>query len=634
MRHYFDAVLHPSTGAALEGVLVRIFDENDALVDIYADENSTPIETVSGEANAAATDSDGMFSLYVPDGVYTVRFYQGDTVLKTIANVDLGVEVTHGELADTTGAALVGTSDGSTVQAGLDARPELDAVAFTDASLPNPVVLRTIMLDAQVSRMLAGAGDGSTEAADVTAETAKFQAIIDQGRSFSVPEPSVSYNVNTLTLVNGQTIEGCGQFRDDNSYQFVGNGVDPVFQIGAGSLAGPRRGKLSHLSVFNDGAACIKGSFAPNTGLDAVRARSENLASGATVDLEQCFRFLFDGACDITASGGGWAVRALNQCNGMTMLNPTCSGGTGGGAILIEQSSAVSIDTPIIESSKYGIYWASTSGTGTGACAGGSLLSAYLEQCEEPLVLGKVNALQGFTMRGGNISNDGTSAGLGRTAAIQLGRIRASSIQDLLITPQATEDGVWLWMDVNGGDMEECDFSRIRFGATPLNRFVAKGTYATDWTTKINMGSKNRFGFMMPTNGVPLGTQEVREWTSPLIDFSDKAAPDDNDFKIWLASNDIAFAGKVLSAEIIDFDGISVATGLNGVRLFVGRTGATTETVSITDLGTLTFADGRSKLTLGVSNIRAGENMVWKVDRSPAATPTGKARLRLRYRFN
>lgn len=120
MRHYFDAVLHPSTGAALEGVLVRIFDENDALVDIYADENSTPIETVSGETNAAKTDADGMFSLYVGEGAYTVRFYQGDTVLKTITNVNLGIDVTRIELADTTGAALVGTSDGSTVQGKFD----------------------------------------------------------------------------------------------------------------------------------------------------------------------------------------------------------------------------------------------------------------------------------------------------------------------------------------------------------------------------------------------------------------------------------------------------------------------------------------------------------------------------------
>lgn len=124
LRHYFDAVLNPKTGAAIEGALVRVFDSGGALVDIYADENSTAIETVSGVENAAVTDEDGMFSFYVADGEYSIAFYSSEEVpLKSIDKVDLGVEVTHSELEAATGAALIGTSGGATVQDEITARP-------------------------------------------------------------------------------------------------------------------------------------------------------------------------------------------------------------------------------------------------------------------------------------------------------------------------------------------------------------------------------------------------------------------------------------------------------------------------------------------------------------------------------
>lgn len=131
MRHYFDFVPNATTGAAISGAIVKLFDASDNLIDIFADESGTAIETVSGVPNGAKTDSDGMFSLYVENGIYTVRFYVGDKILKTIRNVELSEDVTRTALEATTGAALVGVTGGGTAQQALDARPTSAALAAT-----------------------------------------------------------------------------------------------------------------------------------------------------------------------------------------------------------------------------------------------------------------------------------------------------------------------------------------------------------------------------------------------------------------------------------------------------------------------------------------------------------------------
>lgn len=62
-------------GDALPGYFVRLLDKTTgAIVAIYADENSTPIVSVSGVANAAKQDADGNHTLFVAHGVYSVEY--------------------------------------------------------------------------------------------------------------------------------------------------------------------------------------------------------------------------------------------------------------------------------------------------------------------------------------------------------------------------------------------------------------------------------------------------------------------------------------------------------------------------------------------------------------------------------
>lgn len=62
-------------GDALAGFYVRLLDKDSgSTITIYADENDTPIATVSGVANQAKTDANGNFTLFVVHGIYSVEY--------------------------------------------------------------------------------------------------------------------------------------------------------------------------------------------------------------------------------------------------------------------------------------------------------------------------------------------------------------------------------------------------------------------------------------------------------------------------------------------------------------------------------------------------------------------------------
>jgi hypothetical protein len=125
MFHYVNAITN-TRGDALTGFFVRAIDTaSGSTVSIFADQNSTPIQAVSGVANAAQVDSDGNASFYVDSGEYHLDIYATDstTFVKRIENIPMVSEgdfVINADLAASTGAALVGATGGGTVQDGLD----------------------------------------------------------------------------------------------------------------------------------------------------------------------------------------------------------------------------------------------------------------------------------------------------------------------------------------------------------------------------------------------------------------------------------------------------------------------------------------------------------------------------------
>lgn len=78
MFHYYNSVTN-SKGDALSGYYVGLEDSDGAEVDIYADDNATPIIATSGLANRAKVDSDGNVSLFVDAGTYDLVIYATDS---------------------------------------------------------------------------------------------------------------------------------------------------------------------------------------------------------------------------------------------------------------------------------------------------------------------------------------------------------------------------------------------------------------------------------------------------------------------------------------------------------------------------------------------------------------------------
>ena len=75
MFHWFDVVIN-TRGDALASWQVGLVDVGTQdVVPIFADENSTPIATVSGVANRAVADENGNYDFFVPNGTYTLQFF-------------------------------------------------------------------------------------------------------------------------------------------------------------------------------------------------------------------------------------------------------------------------------------------------------------------------------------------------------------------------------------------------------------------------------------------------------------------------------------------------------------------------------------------------------------------------------
>lgn len=239
MYHYYNAITN-TRGDSLPGYFVRAVNTTDNTVSpIYSDDSSTPISVVSGVANMALTDSDGNVSFYIASGTYHVDIYAGDqttfvkrvpSVPMTLANVAdalgsgtstapsqravsdaLATKANAADYTATTGAALVGASDGAsgalwTTVAGFITK----LLSSAGSSVIGFVLNATGAVSRTVRDKLADTGhwkdfgivaDGSTD------DTAAVQAAFDwlaPGRTLLMPGGDVKIT-STLNLGNGTT---------------------------------------------------------------------------------------------------------------------------------------------------------------------------------------------------------------------------------------------------------------------------------------------------------------------------------------------------------------------------------------------------------------------------------------------
>lgn len=173
MYKYVNAFTNRS-GDSLPGYFARLYDSTGTEVDIFADNNGTPISTVSGVANAALSDDNGMFRWYVANGIYDIKFYDAnDTFVTSEAGVpmyDSGAVVA--ELASSTGGEMVGIEQAETGSVSRTAAAKFaETVSVQD---------------------FGATGDGATD------DTAAVQAAFDSGAG-AIFVPRGTYIVGTVT---------------------------------------------------------------------------------------------------------------------------------------------------------------------------------------------------------------------------------------------------------------------------------------------------------------------------------------------------------------------------------------------------------------------------------------------------
>lgn len=195
MFHYFNAIQN-TKGDALIGYYVKLRDSNGDEVDIFADENSTPIISVSEVANAAKVDSDGNAEFYVAGGTYSVDIYatNATSLVKTISNVPM-IDL----------AAVEGLTDG-------DKGDITVANSFADWTINNnAVTYGKIQAVSATDKVLGRSSSGSGDVEEIAC-TAAGRALLDDAdasaQRTTLGLGSIATQASSSVSITGGSIAG------------------------------------------------------------------------------------------------------------------------------------------------------------------------------------------------------------------------------------------------------------------------------------------------------------------------------------------------------------------------------------------------------------------------------------------
>lgn len=159
MFHYFNSITNVR-GDGLVGYFVKAADTSTGdVVDIFADESSTPIVSVSGVANAAQVDTDGNVSFWIAPGEYHLDIYdtEATSLVKRIENVPMSSGVDDELLLSIAG--LTFGADNYIYGTGSDAAAVGTITAFA----------RTVLDDADAATARTTLGLGTADSPQFTA---------------------------------------------------------------------------------------------------------------------------------------------------------------------------------------------------------------------------------------------------------------------------------------------------------------------------------------------------------------------------------------------------------------------------------------------------------------------------------
>jgi len=467
------------------------------------------------------------------------------------------------------------------------------------------MIVRTNPIDVA---MWGASGDG------ITNDSAAIQAAMNEKLDVYFPEPLVSYLADNLVPRRGQVL--IGPFAADElglATVINGTGANPVFKCGDGGASVLRQIKFKRLSADGNGQSVILGRTSPDMQIDQCFFTTAS-AVNHTIDLDLCVRSSII-RNKVSASGGSWAIHAMNDCNGSDISHNINTGGVLGGAIRVGKSSAMSINNNIIESSLYGISLSETSAAADGNCTGVTINGNYLEQVQVPFSFGLNFSV--FSLKGsGNYVGNTSTSSIGKDACIKWGRVYDSTFENNYYAVHPTEDVYQLHLNQPTGDQEGNKLGNDTIFGTPANVYTIKGSQAASGSVKRTVGWQNSYLFMSA-----LSTLGLVVFESGII-----AA---NVGQANLAFNDytaLGLGGKVTKIEVFEKTGVITST------LSVGRSAASNELFD-GDPELLTYVDGRAdaSLLIATATIRDTESATYRV---VAGVGAGTFRVRITYRVS
>jgi len=322
MFHWFSTLTN-TRGDALPGWQVECVQVADGqtVVSIFADENGTPIATVSGIADRTVADSEGNYFFFVPSGTYSLRIYNSAGVFQRVQRFVPMYGVDSAGNADSLasndpglGASLVGQEGSGTVQDGLDARPTSAALAATGGSdlvgfdrtgtgaVPLSVrdELRALFIRPEQFSTLA--------LADAAAVAVNRPLLLTDGYVISANQTlnaDLYFNGGTFNVASGQTLTLRGEIvnKDILEQLFTGNGSVVGLRYARPEWFGAARdGVTDDQPALNGAHFCVQSSALSKGGRPTIE-----LAAG-TYGLASTWRVSPTLSCPLKIMGSSWAV--------------------------------------------------------------------------------------------------------------------------------------------------------------------------------------------------------------------------------------------------------------------------------------------------------------------------------------
>jgi hypothetical protein len=652
MQKYSDNITNRS-GQVIVGASVTVSRVDGGAVTLYSDNG------VTVRANPLTTDANGYFEFYAADGRYNLTI--NGNGIRQYAITDILLEDPadgSAALAAASGSSLVGHGT-DTVANALNALrladyPALRAYAgaqssvfITSAGIAGMFVRDdaditsadnggTIIVAANGKRWkrvfsgpahvtwFGAKGDGTLTTAQ---ESAAIQAAINAHLAVYFPVPSLYYKASNVQLRTGVTLLGDAQWLgveggSAGNFMLVGDGVNPVFKTGVypGSDGTQNRDiTVIGISARNNGAQVVDWLGANNFKFIRCAFATFSFADATkgTLNIRYSYRGTIQD-CNITASGGAWAISAYDNVNGLNGQNNIITGGSAGGAVDIGQAQNVQFNNSIIEQSLKGFRVGASGVTGAGICNSVNLDDNYLEEVATPYEIGTGFIVRGLSIKRGFINNSNIS--LAEDNYFRLGRVQGWEIGGgISISRKA------------GGTKELFDFqytASVPYMATAgqaSDIYLANGSGAfqklTSFPSPVYLGYLTGLNRIQPTIGQ--STSGMRVWESERITA--------NIGKTGVAMVSAApYGGVVDAVEVFD------ATGTLACTVAIG-TGAAFSEITSFDPSSLTYtsgaaiaaiSDGSSPVS-GAVLFRAGEVMKLTVT---AGAGTGSFRIRVKWR--